>query len=94
MRHLLLQRFVPKTKDELNFIKMNLKALLYNNCGGQGHLKGEILRIGHMGQISPFDILQVVSALEIIVSEFRNEAYIGTKNYSIYGGCKSICIKF
>lgn len=31
-----------------------------------------------MGQISPFDILQVVSALEIIVSEFRNEAYIGT----------------
>lgn len=24
--------FVPKTKDELNFIKMNLKSLLYNNC--------------------------------------------------------------
>lgn len=71
--------FVPKTKDELNFIKNELKnRFSITIAGGQGHLKGEILRIGHMGQISPFDILQVVSALEIIVSEFRNEAYIGT----------------
>ncbi|MCD8819890.1 alanine--glyoxylate aminotransferase family protein [Staphylococcus gallinarum] len=71
--------FVPKTKDELNFIKNELKKRFsITIAGGQGHLKGEILRIGHMGQISPFDILQVVSALEIIVSEFRNEAYIGT----------------
>lgn len=71
--------FVPKSKDELNFIKNELKKRFsITIAGGQGHLKGEILRIGHMGQISPFDILQVVSALEIIVSEFRNEAYIGT----------------
>ncbi|MCG7338438.1 alanine--glyoxylate aminotransferase family protein [Staphylococcus sp. ACRSN] len=71
--------FVPKSKDELNFIKNELKnRFSITIAGGQGHLKGEILRIGHMGQISPFDILQVVSALEIIVSEFRNEAYIGT----------------
>lgn len=71
--------FVPKTKDELNFIKNELKnRFSITIAGGQGHLKGEILRIGHMGQISPFDILQVVSALEIIVSEFRNAAYIGT----------------
>ncbi|SUM33573.1 aminotransferase [Staphylococcus gallinarum] len=70
---------MPKTKDELNFIKNELKnRFSITIAGGQGHLKGEILRIGHMGQISPFDILQVVSALEIIVSEFRNEAYIGT----------------
>ena len=30
-----------------------------------------------MGQISPFDILQVVSALEILLSELRNESYVG-----------------
>lgn len=31
-----------------------------------------------MGQISPFDILQVVSALEILLTEYRNQSYIGT----------------
>ncbi|MDN8847874.1 alanine--glyoxylate aminotransferase family protein, partial [Staphylococcus aureus] len=70
--------FTPKTKDELNFIKNELKnRFAITIAGGQGHLKGEILRIGHMGQISPFDILQVVSALEILLTEFRNESYVG-----------------
>ncbi|MGO1996061.1 MAG: pyridoxal-phosphate-dependent aminotransferase family protein, partial [Staphylococcus equorum] len=71
--------FVPKSKEELNFIKNELKnRFAITIAGGQGHLKGEILRIGHMGQISPFDILQVVSALEILLTEFRKESYIGT----------------
>ena len=70
--------FIPKSKDELNYIKNELKnRFAITIAGGQGHLKGQILRIGHMGQISPFDILQVVSALEILLSEFRNESYVG-----------------
>lgn len=70
--------FIPKSKDELNHIKNELKnRFAITIAGGQGHLKGQILRIGHMGQISPFDILQVVSALEILLSEFRNESYVG-----------------
>lgn len=71
--------FIPSTTDELSFIKKELKQrFAITIAGGQGHLKGHILRIGHMGQISPFDILQVVSALEILLSEYRNQNYIGT----------------
>ena len=71
--------FVPQSKEELNYLKGELKSRFnITIAGGQGHLKGEILRIGHMGQISPFDILHVVSALEILVSDFRQKSYIGT----------------
>ncbi|MES3641647.1 alanine--glyoxylate aminotransferase family protein [Staphylococcus saprophyticus] len=71
--------FIPNSKEELDYIKTELKKrFAITIAGGQGHLKGEILRIGHMGQISPFDILQVVSALEILLTEYRNQSYIGT----------------
>ena len=70
--------FVPQNKEELQYIKNELKSRFsITIAGGQGHLKGQILRIGHMGKISPFDILQVVSALEIIISEYRNQSLIG-----------------
>lgn len=70
--------FVPKNQEELNIIKNQLKSQFnITIAGGQGHLKGQILRIGHMGKISPFDILAVVSALEIILTSNRNVNYIG-----------------
>jgi serine---pyruvate transaminase len=33
--------------------------------GGQDQMKGKLLRIGHMGYLSPFDMLTAVSALEL-----------------------------
>ena len=39
-----------------------------------------------MGKISPFDILSVVSALEIILTEHRKVNYIGKRYIKIYGG--------
>ncbi|NBH29871.1 pyridoxal-phosphate-dependent aminotransferase family protein [Staphylococcus warneri] len=70
--------FIPNSKDELALIKNQLKSRFnITIAGGQGHLKGEILRIGHMGKVSPFDILSVVSALELILTEYRNANYIG-----------------
>lgn len=70
--------FVPNNKEELSYIKDQLKSRFnITIAGGQGHLKGHILRIGHMGKVSPFDILSVVSALEILLTEFRKENYIG-----------------
>ena len=71
--------FIPNSKEELDYIKTELKKrFAITIAGGQGHLKGEILRIGHMGQISPFDISQVVPALEILLTEYRNQSYIAT----------------
>lgn len=40
-------------------------------------MKGKILRIGHMGKVSPFDMLSVISALEIILTDYRQTNYIG-----------------
>lgn len=34
-------------------------------AGGQGPLKGKIIRIAHMGYFQPADVLQVVAALEV-----------------------------
>lgn len=39
--------------------------------GGQAHLKGKIFRIGHMGNISKGDILNVIEKLEIVLLERR-----------------------
>lgn len=33
-------------------------------AGGQKHLKGKVVRIGHMGYCAPADVLQVISLLE------------------------------
>lgn len=70
--------FIPTNKDELTHIKSTLKTKFnITIAGGQGKLKGKILRIGHIGKVSPFDILAVVSALEVILSDYRQTNYIG-----------------
>ena len=33
--------------------------------GGQDHMKGKLIRIGHMGYLSPFDMIVAVSAFEL-----------------------------
>lgn len=47
-----------------------LRAFMHKNfglqlAGGQQHMAGKLIRIGHMGFCTPADILQVVSILEI-----------------------------
>lgn len=66
------------SSDELSHIKDELK----NNfgitiAGGQKHLKGKILRIGHMGYMFPADIIVVLSAMEGILSKYRQKNYYG-----------------
>ncbi len=39
-------------------------------AGGQGHLKGKILRVGHMGAYDLFDIVSVSTALEECANTF------------------------
>lgn len=70
--------FVPTSPTEVSTIKNELlNRFNITIAGGQGKLKGQILRIGHLGQIDTADILQCVSALEIILSELRHESYVG-----------------
>ncbi|RYL95704.1 alanine--glyoxylate aminotransferase family protein [Sporolactobacillus sp. THM7-4] len=47
-------------------------------AGGQKKLKGKIFRIGHMGYCTPFDVLKVLSALELTLVKFGQEPRLGT----------------
>jgi len=47
-------------------------------AGGQGQLKGEIFRIGHMGYIDYTDMLAIVSALEMALVETGYDVPLGT----------------
>lgn len=60
----------------------NIKQMLQENysitiAGGQKQLKGEIFRIGHMGYCTPFDILKVLSALEMTIHELDGNNVFG-----------------
>ena len=46
-------------------------------AGGQGKLKGRIVRIAHCGYFGAFDIIVTVSALEMTLRELGHEAEPG-----------------
>lgn len=46
-------------------------------AGGQQHLKGQIIRIGHMGYCSPTHVLQVISLLEIGLQRLNKNISLG-----------------
>lgn len=65
-------------EDELKTIKSTLQNKhQITIAGGQKELKGKILRIGHMGYMFPHDMIRVLSALEAILSDYRNKKYYG-----------------
>ncbi|MCS7198972.1 MAG: alanine--glyoxylate aminotransferase family protein [Caldimicrobium sp.] len=46
-------------------------------AGGQDHLKGKIIRITHMGDQSPMDLIVAISALEMGLKVFNVDVSIG-----------------
>lgn len=46
-------------------------------AGGQQHLKGKIIRIGHMGYCEPADVLQIVSLLEVSLLKLGKRITLG-----------------
>ncbi len=46
-------------------------------AGGQAHLKGKIIRIAHLGYLSPFDTLAVFSSLELALKELGYKFELG-----------------
>ncbi|MFN4217911.1 MAG: pyridoxal-phosphate-dependent aminotransferase family protein [Candidatus Bipolaricaulia bacterium] len=45
--------------------------------GGQDHLKGKILRIGHIGDISAKDVLGTIAALELVLHKLGHKFELG-----------------
>jgi aspartate aminotransferase-like enzyme len=45
--------------------------------GGQDQMKGKLVRIGHMGYVSPFDVMVAVSALEMALHQLGYRFNLG-----------------
>jgi serine---pyruvate transaminase len=56
---------VPEGVDEAALRKTMRSEHGFQIAGGQGHLKGKIIRFSHMGYLDSFDILGAIAALEL-----------------------------
>jgi aspartate aminotransferase-like enzyme len=68
-------RTVTDTTKKLKKVLQERYAL--SIAGGQKKLKGEIIRIGHMGYCSPYDILKVLSATEMTLQQLEGTNFLG-----------------
>ncbi|MCD6101859.1 MAG: alanine--glyoxylate aminotransferase family protein [Candidatus Cloacimonetes bacterium] len=60
---------VPEGIDGLALVKKMRVEYGFTIAGGQAGVKGKIFRIAHMGYIERFDIIAVISALEMVLSD-------------------------
>ncbi|HSQ02241.1 MAG TPA: alanine--glyoxylate aminotransferase family protein [Methanobacterium sp.] len=61
----------------------NLRGTMRNKyrielAGGQDHLKGNVFRIGHMGNITHREIISTMAAIEMSLKEYGYEVELGT----------------
>ena len=61
--------YAPEGIDTGELTKLTRDTYGVTLAGGQGHLKGKIFRIGHMGYVSPEDLLVAVSTVERALKE-------------------------
>lgn len=47
-------------------------------AGGQDALKGRLVRVGHLGAVDPFDVLQALAALEFALAEQGHRVVFGS----------------
>jgi aspartate aminotransferase-like enzyme len=68
---------LPETIDGAKVPKLMRDRYGVTVAGGQGHLKGRIVRIAHCGYFGAFDIVVALSALEIALRELGHDAEPG-----------------
>ncbi|QBP39929.1 pyridoxal-phosphate-dependent aminotransferase family protein [Paenisporosarcina antarctica] len=68
----------PNDFDAEELRKVLKKEFGLSIAGGQQHLAGKIVRIGHMGYCSPADVLQIISTVEIGLQLIGKEIVLGT----------------
>jgi serine---pyruvate transaminase len=65
---------LPESIDGAKVPKLMRDRFGVTVAGGQGHLKGRIVRIAHCGYYGAFDIVVAMSALELTLRELGHEA--------------------
>lgn len=68
----------PEGLDGSAFTKLLETRFGIKVAGGQGHLKGKIFRIAHMGIVDELDILSTLSAIELVLDELGRPVEFGT----------------
>ena len=68
---------VPEDIDGTKVPKMMRDRFGITIAGGQGQLKGKIVRIAHCGYYGAFDIIASVAALEMTLRELGHEVELG-----------------
>lgn len=63
----------PDNVDSGKVVRYMREQLGVSIQGGQDHMKGKLIRIGHMGHVSPFDMLIAVGALEIALARLSHD---------------------
>jgi serine---pyruvate transaminase len=70
--------FFPEGVDGKAFLKRLEARFGVKLAGGQGHLKGRILRIGHFGLIDELDVLSALAAMELVLVELGQSVKLGS----------------
>jgi len=68
---------VPAGIDGGAFLKRLESRFGVKLAGGQGHLKGKIFRIAHMGIVDELDILSTLAAIELVLDELGRPVEFG-----------------
>jgi aspartate aminotransferase-like enzyme len=74
---------VPDRLDGLKFVRHLREKYGITVAGGQGHLKGKIFRIAHMGYYDSLDMVAMASALEMTLADFAWEFEHGSGVYTV-----------
>jgi len=69
--------YVPDGVDGNRFVKHLRDAYDVTIMGGQGHLDGKIIRIGHMGDVDGFDMISAIAAVEMTLADLGQPVRIG-----------------
>lgn len=69
---------VPEGVDGQNLVKTMRNKYGVTIAGGQGHLKGKIFRIAHLGYMIEFDTMTAISALEMVLKELGYKFTVGS----------------
>lgn len=69
--------YVPPAVDGKKLVGYLRDRMGVTFAGGQDHLTGKIVRIGHLGYVGAFDVVAAVAALEMALRKFGHHVELG-----------------
>lgn len=69
--------YVPETVAGGKLVAYLRDAMGVTFAGGQDHLKGKIVRVGHMGYMGAFDTITAIAAFEMALKRFGHDVQLG-----------------